>query len=726
MNLLQKTKFINEIIIILNDNFQIINSSEINLLDLKSNLTFHDICIIHSKEDEKENHFDDPLSLLGAIVELKQYKSIFFKITNILPHENQYILTLKSNNITIENYKDVYSHSPVSVLIADLKGNIEYVNASFESMTGFISKEIIGKNVNIFKSGKQPRKFYKNLWEDIKLGKRWSGEFINVRKDNTDLYESAYIQPIMSYDGKITNYIKISEDVTVHRKLIELLMRSYQVIEGVMNNTNPVMLVDERHQVVLANRHFYSTTGYLSEDLTGSSMYDFLEIKDRDVIEKKCNAIFDQKIQEAIIETGLHKHDQSYIFISMKISLLNKEHNGKNIVISIEDITEKKKTEETLAQLSYAVEQSPSSVIITDTQGNIEYVNPKFSLLTGYSVEEVIGRNPRILKSGEQDDEYYKILWDTILEGDVWRGEFHNKKKNGELYWEYASISGIKNENNEIYRFLAVKEDITERKKAEEALRVSEEDLRKKNSFMEREILYAQTITRRFLPEEPPSSSFIKADYRYMPLDAIGGDYFTFFNLSDNAFSVFLGDVSGHGVSAALFLALVKSVTDKLTLNYGLEPGRYIEEVNKELSSNMASYFITGIYCLFQPIDSGVRLIFAKGGHPPPIVHKKDSDVSQLLQTKGKPLGLFSDELFETYEIDLEKGDRVFLYTDGINETMDHSQSMLHYDGLLSLVSAGKNVTLDKSLDAIIDGVHDHRGIVPIDDDIVLIGLEVK
>jgi PAS domain S-box-containing protein len=117
------------------------------------------------------------------------------------------------------------------------------------------------------------------------------------------------------------------------------------------------------------------------------------------------------------------------------------------------------------------VEESPASVMITDPLGNIEYVNGKFASLTGYSREEVIGKNPRILKSGEQGPEVYEGLWKTIREGREWRGELCNRKKNGELYWELAAISAIHDGHGAIAHYLGIKEDITDRKSMEHLLR---------------------------------------------------------------------------------------------------------------------------------------------------------------------------------------------------------------------------------------------------------------
>ncbi|OHB42018.1 MAG: hypothetical protein A2Y11_03210 [Planctomycetes bacterium GWC2_39_26] len=134
------------------------------------------------------------------------------------------------------------------------------------------------------------------------------------------------------------------------------------------------------------------------------------------------------------------------------------------------EITMHERRELELRKVSLVVEQSPNVVLITDTQGNIEYVNPMFTLLTGYTREEAIGKNPRILKSGKTPPERYKRLWWTITSGTEWRGEFCNKKKNGELYWESAFISSIKNAAGDITHFIAIAEDTTERRRAEERI----------------------------------------------------------------------------------------------------------------------------------------------------------------------------------------------------------------------------------------------------------------
>ena len=143
------------------------------------------------------------------------------------------------------------------------------------------------------------------------------------------------------------------------------------------------------------------------------------------------------------------------------------------VAVYAREITQQKKSQADLSKLFQAIQQSPTSVVITDRDGKIEYVNPKFTAVTGYTQAEAIGQNPRILKSGHTPAEEYTALWETISSGGVWRGELLNKKKNGELFWELASIAPVK-QGETVTNFVAVKEDITDRKQIEEQLRQSQ------------------------------------------------------------------------------------------------------------------------------------------------------------------------------------------------------------------------------------------------------------
>jgi PAS domain S-box-containing protein len=147
--------------------------------------------------------------------------------------------------------------------------------------------------------------------------------------------------------------------------------------------------------------------------------------------------------------------------------------NGETMTTAEQRIAELERENGLLRRFAVAVEQSPACIVVTDRQGKIEYVNPRFLELTGYEITEALGQNPRILKSGMTTAAEYQELWATINSGRTWHGEFCNRKKNGELYWESAAISPILDGQGNITHFVAVKQDITERKRAENELRLA-------------------------------------------------------------------------------------------------------------------------------------------------------------------------------------------------------------------------------------------------------------
>ncbi len=230
--------------------------------------------------------------------------------------------------------------------------------------------------------------------------------------------------------------------------------------------------VDENGKYIYSSSKGQDFLGHTSEEIIGKTPFDFMPPDEA----KRVGMIFvDIVTAKAPIKDlenwNLRKNGEKICLLTNGVPILDEKGNLKGYRGVGKDISELKRKEENIRKLSRAVEQSHASIVITNFQGEIEYVNPKFTRLTGYSIEEVKGKNPRILKSGETLREEYIQLWKTILGGKSWHGEFHNKKKNGELYWESASISPILDEKGTITNFLAIKEDITDRKMAEEALR---------------------------------------------------------------------------------------------------------------------------------------------------------------------------------------------------------------------------------------------------------------
>ena len=190
-----------------------------------------------------------------------------------------------------------------------------------------------------------------------------------------------------------------------------------------------------------------------------------------------CRLLLRQAVQTGGLQSWgarLVRGDGTMVSVLLQASAAEDAQNGLEYRLVLNDLTASLKTQDTLRKLSTAVEQSPTSVVITDTTGAIEYVNPKFTEMTGYTLTEVAGQTMSIFKSGHSSPEVYRKLWDTLRSGRTWHGEFQNRKKDGELFWEEAWIAPVKDAQGTLAGYVGVKEDITERKRAEAELGASE------------------------------------------------------------------------------------------------------------------------------------------------------------------------------------------------------------------------------------------------------------
>ncbi len=189
-----------------------------------------------------------------------------------------------------------------------------------------------------------------------------------------------------------------------------------------------------------------------------------------------------------VTSAAMSENDEADVFKMGAFDYLVNPVNSTRLEVTIKKAIIESERSQQASLFSVVITNSPITIVITDREGNIEFVNNAFCRTTGYSLKEVVGQNPRVLKSGEQSDSFYKELWDTITSGKNWHGEFHNKKKNGELYWEYAVIIPIIDPTWSITHFVSVKQDISLRKKEHEALAESE------RRFQELADLLPQTI----------------------------------------------------------------------------------------------------------------------------------------------------------------------------------------------------------------------------------------
>jgi diguanylate cyclase (GGDEF)-like protein/PAS domain S-box-containing protein len=226
-------------------------------------------------------------------------------------------------------------------------------------------------------------------------------------------------------------------------------------------------------QVLQVNPAFTQITGFSARDAVGRKL-DFLKSDRHDTA-------FYATIDTCVRDTGMwtgeifcqHKDGTTRPLLITITAVCNQVGEVSHYVGTLTDISERKAAEEELLTLSRAIEQSPVSIIITDPNGTIQYVNPRFEKVTGYSLREVLGQNPRLLSSKETSAEEYKAMWATISSGATWQGEFRNRRKDGKLFWEHASISPVFNDEGVLLHYVGVKEDISARKEAEQKLHLA-------------------------------------------------------------------------------------------------------------------------------------------------------------------------------------------------------------------------------------------------------------
>ncbi len=282
-------------------------------------------------------------------------------------------------------------------------------------------------------------------------------------------------------EGKPLRMLGTHTDITERKLAEESIRRERILLRTVIDHLpDPIYVKDRLGAKTLANQAEIAWLGLQTEEeVLGKTDFELYpreialgtQANDQQTLEKGVPILNRE-------ETVLDAQGRTHCVLTSRLPLRDASGGIVGLVGISHDITERKQAEEQVRQLSRAVEQSPAAVVITNPAGNIQYVNPKFTALTGYTLDEARGKNPRILKAGETPVEVYRELWRTIRAGGEWRGEFHNRKKNGELFWEFASISPIVDDVGRITHFLAVKEDITERKRLEQERSIMEAQLR--------------------------------------------------------------------------------------------------------------------------------------------------------------------------------------------------------------------------------------------------------
>ena len=369
--------------------------------------------------------------------------------------------------------------SPSSVVITDLDGNIEYVNSQFTRITGYTADEVLGQNAGILDSGQTPRAVQEELWDTIRRGKSWEGEFINRRKNGEVFVERAKVSPIRQSDGRVTQYLGIKEDITELKHTEEVLRRSEQNYREIFNATGDAILIHstESGEICDVNRAMTEMFGYSHEEALMLSIND---LSSGEPPYSQIEAV--QRLQQAIKEgpqlfTWRSRRRNGDLFWS-EVALRNSEIGGERRILAVvRDVDARVRAEEALqeseARYRLLVENQSDLVVKVDIEGRFQFVSPSYCRIFGKSEEELLGHSflPLVHEDDQETtseamEQLYRPPYTCYLEQramtkDGWR-------------WLGWADQSVLDEEGEVIAVVGVGRDITERKQVEEALHESE------------------------------------------------------------------------------------------------------------------------------------------------------------------------------------------------------------------------------------------------------------
>jgi PAS domain S-box-containing protein len=362
-----------------------------------------------------------------------------------------------------------------AIVSVDENQHIVLFNSAAEKMFLYPSEEALGQPLDRF----IPERFRAAHKEHVRnfgsthVTKRTMGalgSLFGLRANGQEFPIEASISQVDSAEGKI--FTVILRDVTQRQEAEQALKEQGQVLD-----LAPVFIsdpVDDR--LLIWNTGSQKLYGWTEQEALGKRAFDLLQTQFPQPLERLQAELFSRGHWEGEL---IHTRRDGEQIVVASHWVLHRDDQGKpKAILKVNnDITNLRRAEVKLMRLATAVEQSGDSIVITDTEGNIQYVNPAFEQTTGYSSDEVMGMNPRFLKGGKASREYYQNLWQTIGSGSQWTGHFTNRKKDGTLFEEEATISPVRDSAGNVFSYVAVKRDVTERMRAEQQIRQLNEEL---------------------------------------------------------------------------------------------------------------------------------------------------------------------------------------------------------------------------------------------------------
>ena len=368
----------------------------------------------------------------------------------------------------------------------DKNWTMEFINEGCLNLTGYKSTQLVNNNNLSYADLIHPEDrdmIWNSVQDAIKEKKSFQFVYRIITSNNKIKWVWEQGNGVFSEDGKLLALEGLINDITEQKLIEEALQQSEAKFRSLVEESLVGVYIIQEGKFSYVNPRCAEIFGYNTDEiLSGKTIADLAYEKDLNIVQENIRRRLAGEIKSIHYSFRGKKKDNTIIDVEVMGSITI--YDGSPAVIgTVQDVTERNKVNRELRKLSRAVEQSSASIIITDTEGKIEYVNPKFCELTGYTSDEILGEKPKILEYAHSSLSNSKDLLETIKQGDEWRGEFLNKKKNGESFWEFASISPVKNSEGEIINYLIIKEDITGRKEAEKELQLAKKRAEEMNKL---------------------------------------------------------------------------------------------------------------------------------------------------------------------------------------------------------------------------------------------------
>ncbi|PID28901.1 MAG: hypothetical protein CSB55_02215 [Candidatus Cloacimonadota bacterium] len=403
---------------------------------------------------------------------LKGFMIFYCSLAKTLRKYSEVISKSKSIKENMDLYRIITDNASDIIMRFDKKHRHIFVNSVAEKRLKIPQKEFIGKThreMGYF--SKEKCDFWEGEIQKVIDSGKSHKVFFDFEMEGEIFYLDWHLIPEFDDKGNVNSVLTMIRDITEIKMIQNALERSEKLFRKLFDDAPlGIILFKKDGKIFQINKHLKEILNYSEEEIKGSYIKDIIDLEISEDIE-----IIDEKPTDIWIK---NKNGESIITSFIKTNIYDEETNYLFSIALLRDISQSYESAVTIKKLSQAISQSSESVVITDPEGRIEYANEKFYKISGYTPEEVTGVSTNFLNSGYSSKEDYFKLWDTIKTGKKWKGKFRNKAKDGSFFWESATISPVKNENNEIINFIAIKEDITQKIFADEALKDSEKRYR--------------------------------------------------------------------------------------------------------------------------------------------------------------------------------------------------------------------------------------------------------